>query len=552
MASGERQVEIYYDQVIEAAYLHSKPGCFFIGPFARRVSFASQQHRALDLVAALERRKKLVHPGSRRRKTIAVIGAGVAGLTAAAALRGQRCRVHLYERNDMPLKLQMNASHRLIHPTISRWPMGDQALTTEFSFLDWFAAPSDVVIKSLAREWDAHLAPRPGDEDFLFLPGVTVDQLHPVGGAVRLELSASPNAPPGKVAMTAYDYVIVTTGFGEEETPGLPWVSYWSEDEVDKWRGEQRKVFVSGCGDGGLIDALRLVHADFDRGWLCIRVAQAIGERFTSVIRDAEDEALMAAKSLACMNLGVGDDTEANASTRKLGSRYENDDIVEKLTEVYTRLVPRLPVEAAALLDASLEAANVQTGRVTLVSRQPQPFGPYAAPIHKLMVAHARDRGRILYRQGELINDGGRAVIRQIRDHRTETVTDAMGLIIRHGSPANLASLASEAERNSLRIRQFMLADYIDTKLERNLPPPPGYPSRTLDAADYVSARYDMVKELVAALLPGARVTATLRGFIYEPPIIAPRGAEPIRVPMPREVFGLDLREGEMATVEAL
>ena len=93
---GRSGRDIYFDQVIEAAYLHTKPGCFYIGPFARRVSFSSQQHRALDLVAALADRGKLRHRELNRPKTVAVIGAGIAGITAMSALRGQGCIVHLY------------------------------------------------------------------------------------------------------------------------------------------------------------------------------------------------------------------------------------------------------------------------------------------------------------------------------------------------------------------------------------------------------------------------------------------------------------------------
>src|SRR3954471_15203875 len=89
-----KRSSMYDDQVIDAAYLHSCPNCFFIGPFAKRVSFASQQYRAIDLVEALQRRGKLTSDSS-----VAVVGAGLAGLTATAALRGLRCKkVHLYEQ----------------------------------------------------------------------------------------------------------------------------------------------------------------------------------------------------------------------------------------------------------------------------------------------------------------------------------------------------------------------------------------------------------------------------------------------------------------------
>ena len=128
-------MKIYHDQVIEAAYLHTTPRCFYVGPFARRVSFASQQYRAFDLVSAFAEKGLLSAPPGKKSLHVAVIGAGIAGLTLASALRGRECKVDLYESNSKPLELQRKAHHRLVHPTISRWPTGPFELTTDFEFL---------------------------------------------------------------------------------------------------------------------------------------------------------------------------------------------------------------------------------------------------------------------------------------------------------------------------------------------------------------------------------------------------------------------------------
>ncbi|HEX8626072.1 MAG TPA: FAD-dependent oxidoreductase [Allosphingosinicella sp.] len=549
---------IYHDQVIEAAYLHTKPGCFYIGPFARRVSFASQQYRALDLVAALAHKNKLVHPKGHRRankpKQVAVIGAGIAGLTAAAALRGQGCRVHLYERKDEPLMLQKNARHRLIHPTISRWPDSKPELTTTFPFLDWFAAPCDQVISAMRREWKERLCPARGDRNFEFRPKVKITGLKSEHGAVTLMMDAGCCGRD----IPEYDYAFVTTGYGDEEgTEDKNAISYWTEDEIDIWREERRQVYISGCGDGGLIDALRLVHADFDRGWLAIRLAHLLTERMpTSVleeISDAENQALMAAKSLACMNLTVsGDEGAIDAPLRKVGARFENDAIVRGLTQFYRDLVPKLPYEARNLLDVSLRKANVANGRVVLVSRQEEPFGPYAAPIHKIMVQHARWRNRITYSKGELSLADGNKTIRLISDRRSIEVTEEMGLVVRHGSHANLSGLAFDAESESLKIRQFMLADYIDTESRPQLPPPPGYPDEVSERSRYIGARREMVQELVETLEPGATVTATGQKYFYESPLVAPPDRKAVGIDVPEKVFGIDIVRAEMLEVEAL
>jgi hypothetical protein len=541
---------IYQDQVIEAAFLHTKPGVFYIGPFARRVSFSSQQHRALDLIAALKSKQKLIHSNTRKPKLVAVVGAGVAGITLASALRGEGCGVHLYEREEEPLILQSKAVHRLIHPTIARWPDGEIELTTKFSFLDWFATTADNVIGHMRREWNELLSPKPDDKDFIFLNNVTVTQIHADKRSVRLQVSTERN----DVRPPRYDYVFVTTGFAEEETlDGHSRVSYWDDDKIDEWRHNQKPVIVSGCGDGGLIDALRLIHNDFDRGWLAIRLAEILKGRFDEEILDAESHALMAAKSLACMDLSdTSGASTAGPADRKIGARYENDDIVAGLRDFYQNLVKRLPAEALALLDTSIETAAVQVGKVTLISRQIAPYGPYAAPIHKIMIAHGIEFGPLLYRPGELRVDGNRTFIDWTIERTCEEITSQIGMVVRHGSPANLAGLASLPESHSLRIRQFMLADYIDPSIERILRSPSDYPDRVSQLSRFIGFRQPMAAELVDAIMPGATVSANATGYVFEPPLLAPIDRKPVGVRMPGRLFDLDLRQGEIIDIEYL
>jgi hypothetical protein len=543
---------IYQDQVIEAAYLHTKPGCFYIGPFARRVSFASQQYRALDLVASLAQKNKLVypkgHPKAGKPKLVAVIGAGIAGLTAAAALRGQKCKVHLYERNQEPLEVQREASHRLIHPNISRWPAARLELTTEFPFFDWFAAPCDRVIAAMREEWVARIAPRKGDRNFRFFPGATVSGISPYREVTHFRVEPN-SAGPGIVD---YDYVFIATGFDEEETlPGEKVISYWTEDDIDVWRASQREVYISGCGDGGLIDALRLVHGDFDKGWLAIRLAALLTGWMEPEIIDAEDEALMAARSLECMNLAAeAASGEAEANMRRVGPRFVDAGIARRLTAFYRdNIVPRLPPAAEKLLRDSLEKADVQPGKVTLVSRQEDPFGPNAAPIHKIMVQQALAAGRITYRRGELgVKKNGRRIFNMYEGADAVVVTDDMGLVVRHGSPANLAGLTSRAERNSLRIRQYMLADYIDTDNRPSLPPPPAYPryDQPQERPRFISIRWPMAKELIESLVANASVSAFPDRFVCA------RGARSTPEPLPKALFGIPLEEGVIPQATAL
>jgi len=272
-------------------------------------------------------------------------------------------------------------------------------------------------------------------------------------------------------------------------------------------------------------------------------------------IVDAENDALMAAKSLACMEMMTGSAKAAAATDRKVGGPYQNNQIVRRLTAFYRdRLVPRLPAAARALLDESLKEGRVAHGRVTLVSRQEEPFGPHSAPIHKIMVEHAIASGSISYRRGELKPDGDSVIIEMEDGADPITITEEMGLIVRHGSPANLAGLASRAESSSLRIRQFVLADYIETETRHALPPPRGYPSSEgeRERERYIGIRWAMARELLDSLIPGAAVTALPDRFSLHRPLAPVTDRQPLELPTPRKIFGIPLEDAPMIEAEAL
>jgi hypothetical protein len=69
-----------YD-VIEGAQAPDQPNLFVIGAYDSRITFYSQQVRALELVHALQHQGRL-----RGGMRIAVVGGGAAGTTAAAAV----------------------------------------------------------------------------------------------------------------------------------------------------------------------------------------------------------------------------------------------------------------------------------------------------------------------------------------------------------------------------------------------------------------------------------------------------------------------------------
>ncbi len=98
------------------------PGVFVLGCLAQGVTVYGQQVRALNLAAALS---ALGKSNARSVKRVAVIGAGMAGLTFAAAVilsSPATASVTLFERRWDLCPLQQGCDTRWLHPNIYDWP----------------------------------------------------------------------------------------------------------------------------------------------------------------------------------------------------------------------------------------------------------------------------------------------------------------------------------------------------------------------------------------------------------------------------------------------
>jgi hypothetical protein len=254
------------------------PNVFALGTFGRQVTFASQQTRALNLIWALAETGRL-----ERGNQVAVVGAGLGGLMSVTAAHAAGCSVHLYEKASQACPVQRGNDIRFIHPNILNWPdEGSETAETEFPFLNWTAASTRGVIKQIDLQWKRIRGDRVRryfnyQVNRLYMvpqrigsprPALTANRVVE-GEAAGGETAADPT--PGFLEH-AYDFVILAIGFGDEqELGGVPLLSYWENDSLHQETGRGRtEILVSGCGDGGLIDALRLRirnfdHADFVR-----------------------------------------------------------------------------------------------------------------------------------------------------------------------------------------------------------------------------------------------------------------------------------------------
>jgi NAD(P)-binding Rossmann-like domain len=458
--------------IVDSTTVPDFKSVFFIGPFAKRVSFASQQHRALNLVWAL------VEGGHiKLGDNIAVVGGGLAGLTACAALLAKDCTVTLFEKNGLVLERQRNTSHRFVHPTINNWPFNELSPTTSFPFLDWYSNTCNKAMRQVEGEWQSGILHHLSDS----LCSHTVKKFRTkekvrvifedgrVGGGAnkRRQKEAGP-----------FDAAIVTTGFGDElAEKKYNTSSYWSSDDnYGSTYGVDKKFIVSGIGDGGLIDALRLTHKDFDGGEFVVRVAERTPKAIAEQIKQIELGARGHSIATACRALSAS----------------------------YNDLFKRLPKILLDYLDASL---MMRKHPVLLISRAPAPYSVFSAPIHKLLLTHALKSRAIVYKQAGLGIRKGKAFIEFKRSGEKRPCSRDETLIARHGASNTLRSFLNKGQLADLEKKQVVLMDRHDRhfwpfgyfRLKGYPPHDPadrGFVKSRYDAAKVVAMRYDGIGSL--------------------------------------------------------
>src|SRR5262249_30190419 len=121
-----------------------------LGCFARYVTIYAQQVRALNLIDCLAKSGVLS-----ARSKLAVVGGGLAGLTAAsAAVRRGVTDVVVFEKESQLLRLQASSLQRYIHPHTYDWPAAG-ALEDDAGLpvMNWRAGLAQLVVADLLKDW---------------------------------------------------------------------------------------------------------------------------------------------------------------------------------------------------------------------------------------------------------------------------------------------------------------------------------------------------------------------------------------------------------------
>lgn len=237
------------DSILTKFRVLPRRNIYQLGCTAQLLNVHSQQHRAFNLIWALSEKGKL----TAGTKT-AVVGAGVAGIAASIAAAACGANVRIYDSKKTVMHLQRGNDTRFLHPNIALWPAKSFGYPlTDLPFFNWRAETAGAVISQVNRQWEAASA--------IFAPQIDDQYL----GTPVKEVGI---APSGEIFIRTgtsnehYEVVILAVGYGLEKA--LP--SYWRNDDLAQpvlGQSERRTYFVSGAGDGGLTEVLRLTIKDF-------------------------------------------------------------------------------------------------------------------------------------------------------------------------------------------------------------------------------------------------------------------------------------------------
>lgn len=473
-------------RILRASEVRGHKTLYCIGSFGRRVNFAAQQNRALNLAWALHA-GKIAAPGSE----IAVVGAGVTGLTLAAGLMSYGCRVDLYEKGISALPRQGATLHRLVHPTINGWPTQRLEITTRLPFMEWHIGQCNDVSHQMRDEF---VSLKHGGSRLLVNHAVThITECATNLAMVKSKLEDDPT----------YRAVIITIGFGDEisyptfeSTP-----PYWNADTIETDRDNCKfdTYLVSGCGDGGLIDTLRIVHTKFDRGMLAFRMAAALdGSEVAGIIGSIEER--------------LAKTPDANALEAEYARAAE--------------MLATLP-EYASINEELVESMKPFRQLVFLTDHKwSKPFSPNAAPIHKLLVAHAKLAGRVDYLHGAIENCENRYVI----GGREFQPKDKVFPIVRHGADPKpvLRSFLSVGDIDDLEAKQLAFPELSDQLWSSPFPPMAGKPGYDPTSRTFIEDRRPLASDAIRVVDRFARVRSSLGGFIVTYPKVIPAMAPDI------------------------
>ena len=473
--------------IIDGASIRDRPNLFVIGSFDRRITFYSQQVRALSLVYAL---KSLGYLNANPR--VAVVGGGAAGVTAAAAIAlVSNGTVVLFESAGELLSLQSTTERRRLDPHIYDWPAHDTTdPIADLPILDWESGTCRSVREDVLV----------GFEDISVRLGQRLQRRmrHRVTGlavaADGYDLSSVNLDDPLPLAEQEpnerFNMVLLAVGFGlepREPVQNVQSASYWSDAGVPVAEFEGRptpRFFVSGAGDGGLIDLVAAGATNFDHAGMIAmisqhpgidelsgtlmdidrraRVADAAGERFDFIA--AYDDELLGQLNAIGLVAAVAAQLRPGV---QLILQTQHAEMFEVSTSTLNRLAAYLTIKACET-DAQRTFRHVQCEAVARV-QAPEPAPEPTADFWLACAGETFAADAVIVRRGPDRN----AVRGPFADHLATYAETHQEWLARHGDgtlvpklPGHARTLFLEAARRA----QIPLAPRVQREIAQQLP----------------------------------------------------------------------------------
>lgn len=446
--------------IIDGAAVRERPNLFVIGCFDRRITFYSQQVRALSLVHAL---KELGYLNDNPR--IAVVGGGAAGVTAAAAVAlVSSSNVVLFESAAELLSLQSTTERRRLDPHIYDWPAHDTTdPIADLPILDWESGPCRSVRNDVVLGFNdiaTRLAPR-----------LERRLQHPVKSLTRAvdgyeltftDLTARPPAPKQELR-ERFNIVLLAVGFGIEPLEpvrDIQSASYWSDAGVPEAEFQGRptpRFFISGAGDGGLIDFVAAGARNFDHAGMIRMISEhpgvaelkgilsaidvraraeyAAGARFDFIA--AYDAELLA--QLTSIGLVAAVTQQLRPGVR-LTLQTQHAELFEVSTSALNRLAAYLTIKACEA-DPRRTFRHLQCGTVTRTTAPNPP--PEVANFWLDCDGETVAADAVIVRRGPLRE----AVRRPFADHLASYDSTHKEWLARHGDTTLVPKLSHQAHK---------------------------------------------------------------------------------------------------------
>jgi hypothetical protein len=218
------------------------PGLYVLGSLNWHITVHSQQCRAINLIRSLMGDGRALDD-----KSLAIVGAGFAGLTAAAyAVEKTTAKVTLIDAAPRPLWIQDSCANRWLHPGIYDWPYaGSLEPCTALPVLNWRAGSARDVARRVRAEFDRIVTTK---ALLTVLLEKHVRSVNRSDDSLLLDVDGE---------QMPFGLVVLATGFGLE-SGGPCRIGYWNDSDGLDDIAPGESVLISGFGDGGLADVLRL------------------------------------------------------------------------------------------------------------------------------------------------------------------------------------------------------------------------------------------------------------------------------------------------------